>query len=255
MPNGLTEIAMWAFLCVFVRLSAMLMVSPVFGGQQTPVGVRVFTILSISGALAAIIQPKITTLPEHLGSMALALALEAGIGLIIGSLIHAALHAIQMAGSLIDLQIGLGMAQVLNPSGGQSVTIVAQFKYLLAVVIFLVVNGHHSLFEAFVASYQVAPGLGLDPVRVTLLSAVGQFCLLALQVAAPVAAVSLVVDAALGLINRAVPQMQPFLVGIPAKIGVGVLALGIALPVTVAAVKSGVDVASKHIVQVFQGAK
>lgn len=234
---------LWAFLTVFVRASAMMLSSPIFGAQTTPVNIRVLTTLSVAGALTMALKPSLGPLPTDLGSMTFVLGNELLAGLLIGVTISLVFHAIQMAGSFLDFQIGLGSSQILNPVTGVPVTIVGQLKFLLALVIFLTINGHHQMIEAFVASYKAMPQLGyqaIDEVQTQIVPLFGQLALLSLQIAAPVAAVSLIVDAGLGFVNKAVPQMQVLIIGMPAKLALGFIALSITLPAVATAVDFGV---------------
>jgi flagellar biosynthetic protein FliR len=166
------------------------------------------------------------------------------------------LQAAQMAGALIDTQMGLGMSQTLNPINGVSSTVISQFKYFLAVVIFLSIDGHHVMLKAFVDSYSSGSGLSMDQLPALKNGFVGlveQLCLLGLQMAAPVLGVSLVVDAALGVINKAVPQMQVIQVGMPAKIIVGMIALGVGLPALVSGVNTGVEASLLAVSRALHG--
>ncbi len=130
-------------------------------------------------------------------------------GLLIGGLISLVLQAAQMAGAMLDLHVGLGMSQTLNPISGISVTVISQFKYMLGVVIFLSANAHHLMIQALVDKLQpYAPALttaAMPAIQHSVIALLGAMCMLAVQIAAPVTAVSLVVDAALGLIAKAVP--------------------------------------------------
>jgi flagellar biosynthesis protein FliR len=116
-------------------------------------------------------------------------------------------------------------------------------------------NGHHFMFQAFVHSYEmVGPSLDrLGAMQTTIISFFGQVSLMALQIAAPVAAVSVVVDAAAGLVNKAVPQTQPFLLALPAKLMVGVFALGLGLPAMAVATRAGVDFTFSHMSKMLGG--
>jgi flagellar biosynthetic protein FliR len=165
-------------------------------------------------------------------------------------------YAVQMAGSLVDIQIGLGSSQVINPSTGVPITIASQLKFMLAMAVFLAMNGHHAMFVAFAKSYEAFPTFSMDTMSAlqeNLTRLLTDMSLLALQIAAPVAAVGLIVDAGLGIINKAVPQMPVFLVGIPAKVLIGVLALSISLPTIVGAVDAGVHHGLNTVWQVYQG--
>ena len=105
----------FGFLLVFVRCSAMLLSSPVFGAQNTPVNVRILTTLAISGALTSVVRPALGPLPTDLPSLLIAVGTEAVAGLLLGSFMNLALQVGQIAGGVLDMQIGLGTSQVMNP--------------------------------------------------------------------------------------------------------------------------------------------
>jgi flagellar biosynthesis protein FliR len=246
----------FSFLCVFVRCSAMFLSSPIFGSQGTPVHIRIMTCLAISGSLTLALSQKIGPPPADLYSFVMAIAHEVLAGLLIGTFMSFVLQSAQMAGALVDGQMGLGMSQILNPINGISSTVISQFKYFLAVVVFLSINGHHLMLKAFAQSYGNIPGLSMEhlpAMREGIVSLMGQLSLLALQMAAPVLGVSLVVDAALGIINKAVPQMQVIQVGMPAKIVVGMVALGVGLPAIVAGVNTGVESSLESLMRMLRG--
>jgi len=250
------EALLFSFLCVFVRCSAMFLTSPIFSAQSTPLQVRIFTTLAISGALTVALGPKIGPPPADMYTFVMAIVHEALAGLLIGSFMSLVLQAAQMAGTLIDTQMGLGMSQVLNPINGISSTVISQFKYMLAAVVFLCINGHHLMLQAFAQSYGDMPGLTmshLPQMKDSLVGLFGSLSILAIQMAAPVLGVSLVVDAALGIVNKAVPQMQVMVVGLPAKIVIGMIALSVGLPAVVAGVNTGVGTALEGLMRALRG--
>jgi flagellar biosynthetic protein FliR len=203
-----------------------------------------------------VLQPKIGPTPTSIIGLALAVAGEAIAGLLIGGLISLVLQAAQMAGAMLDLHIGLSMSQSLNPITGVSVTVIAQFKYMLAMVIFLSANAHHFMIQALVDSYNHAPALSsanMPMIQSSVIALLGSMCVLAVQIAAPVTAVSLVVDAALGVMAKAVPHMQALQVGMPAKIGAGMIALSLTLPPLVGAVTGGCEKAFNVVHHIFGG--
>ncbi len=246
---------LFAFMLVFVRCSAMMLASPVFGAQSTPVQIRVLTTFAISAALTAIIQPKIGPVPTDMYGFVSSVIQELLAGLLIGMFMSLAMQVALIAGAICDLQVGLSMSQAMNPITGVSVTVLSQFKFLLGVVIFLQIDAHHMLIELFVRSYQTVPSLSMSSVpavQAGLLHLLGTVFLLALQIAAPVMAVSFVVDAGLGIINRAVPQMQAMNVGLPAKIGIGLTAVGLGLPALAGGVNAAVGEAFKVLGPIFK---
>jgi flagellar biosynthetic protein FliR len=176
--------------------------------------------------------------------------IEAAVGVLLGSSVSLAMHAIEMAGGLMDLQTGLSMSHTLNPINGIQTTVLSQFKFMLAVVVFLSANAHHLLIAAFVRSYSALPTL--DGIETTLPHLLQDMCLIALQVAAPVMAVGFLVDCALGIVARAVPQMQATYVGAPAKVGIGLLTVSIGLPAAVAGTTWGVRHVFDQICPLFR---
>ncbi len=246
---------MFAFLLVFVRCSAMLLASPIFGAQTTPLQVRIFTTLAIAGALTVAVSPSLGPAPQDLYSLALAVAQEAVAGLLLGAFMSLALQVAQLAGSIMDFEVGLGASQTLNPVEGVSVTVLSQYKFMLGVVVFLSMNGHHLMIQAFVRSYGAMPALtmqSLPAIQDGLVHMLGAVFLLAVQIAAPVIGVSFLVDIGLGLVNRAVPQMQALNVGMPAKIGIGLTAVGLGLPALVGGVTIAVDQAMRSLSGIFR---
>lgn len=239
---------LYSFLIVFVRCSAMLVVSPMFGAQSTPLPIRIFTTLAIAGALTFALKPSDGVVPSNLYDLAEAVVHEAIIGVLLGSLAALIMQAAQMGGAFLDLQIGLGSSQIMNPTEGVPVSVISQFKNMLCLVLFLGIDGHHVLLNAFAASFQAAPsGTDWGLVQQGVIGLVGEMSLIALQIAAPVAAVSFIVDAALGIVNKAVPQMQVFMVGMPAKLAMGFLTLSLALPPLTGVIRSGVESAFTQV--------
>lgn len=242
----------FAFLAVFARVTAMLLTAPLYG-QVVPVNIRVMLGGVIAMALVPVVGPQITHAPESLSDILMLVGREVTMGLLIGGCLQVMMAAIQMAGSFLDLQIGIGSAQVFNPMLGQTASPIGQFKFLLGTVILLLLNGHHLMFNALVMSY------GVESISLTslggmiesLTSMLGSLMYLALQIAAPVAAVTVIIDVATGLVNKAVPQTQPFLISLPAKLGFGFLALAIGLPALVSAVQNGLDITFSHFYQMI----
>lgn len=232
----------WTFFLVFCRCSAMLLASPVFGAQSTPVPIRVFTTLAISSAVTLAVGVNPITPPDDLVTLFMGAGQELVIGILIGAFCNLVLQGVQIAGSFIDLQMGLSMSQTMNPVTGVPVSVIGQFKFMLGIVLFLCMNGHHVMLQAFAASFEIAPALGmtsLAPLGSGLVGTIANISVLALQIAAPVAAVGFVVDASLGIVNKAVPQMQAYMVGVPAKTLIGLLALAVTLPTLATSIQAG----------------
>lgn len=224
----MTEAALFAFFCVFCRTSALMMSSPIFGAQSTPLMVRIMATLGLSGAVASVVQPKIGPLPSSMGDLVTQVVGEIFMGVVIGYFITLALQAAAIGGALMDIQTGLSSGQTVNPVSGVSSTLLSQFKFMLSVVVFLSINGHHMMLEAMVGSYGVVPNLA--GIREGLMGLISAVFYIGLKIALPSVGVGIIVDSTLGLLNRAVPQMQAFQIGMPVKILLGLITIAIGLP-------------------------
>lgn len=229
-----------ALLAVFLRTSAMVLISPLFTGTGTPTKVRVFFAAALSLALAPLLTGVIPV-PSTLYDLAALAAKEVAFGLILGFLVQMVMLAAQVAGSFLDLSIGLGLASILAPNASIPGSIISRFKYFLALILFLSLDGHHLMIQAMLAGYRVQAPLGGELVYQIMLTGVWQMSLIALQIALPVAAVSLVVDACFGIISRAVPQINVLIAGISGKMLIGILALSLSLPTVAIGVSRSIE--------------
>lgn len=227
----------WGFLQVLVRISAMVAVAPVFGAAQVPAQVKVGLSLILSLVLLPVAEPSLSAaVPNTLFALLAPIAGQAVIGLLLGFIVSLTLVAVQLAGSLLDLQIGFSLAQVLNPTIGQMVTPVAQLEYLYALLLFLLANGHYMLLSALAHSFALLPvsamNLGGGSLLRFISDATFTTLVSGLRIAAPAAGVLLVMDVTMAFLARAVPQMNVFFVGMPAKVLVSFLLLAVVLPFT-----------------------
>jgi flagellar biosynthesis protein FliR len=246
--------ALFGLFMVFIRCSSALMSSPLFGAQNTPIQVRILTSLSISFAISLVVKADIGHTPANMGALMLVVMNEVAAGLLIGMILQLVIQIAMIAGSFLDMQIGLGMSQTMNPLLGIPVTIIGQFKVMLATMIFLSMDGHHMVIRSIVQSYKVAPTLTISDMGLLqsgVVHLLGNFMMLSIQIAAPVLGVSIIIDAALGLMSKALPQLQPIQIGAPAKLALGMASVSLCLPALVAATQSGVAQSVDLIGRVF----
>jgi len=229
------------------------MTAPGLGSKSIPVPIRILVAVVITAALAGVLQKNVAPVPAEMGTLLLQIGGEAASGILIGLAMSLAVEAAGIAGNLLDIQVGLSMSQILNPVDGVPISVVGQIKSMVALVVFLTLDAHHLVLSAVVNSYS-APPLSLDSLPAILHGIQGLLTMaftVALQIAAPALGVSLIVDAALGLLSRAVPQVQPLQVGMPAKIAAGLFAVMFALPTLVGGVAYGVDAAAHSLTTMF----
>lgn len=235
--SAFTAQQFWAYLQVLVRISSMVAVAPVFGAAQVPAQVKIGLSLIVSLVLLPVAEPSLSvTPPNTFFALVAPISGQAVIGLALGFIVSLTLVAVQLAGSLLDLQIGFSLAQVLNPLIGEMVTPVAQFEYLYALLLFLLANGHYMLLSALARSFAALPVSSMDMGGGSLLHFISDATFATLvsgiRIAAPAAGVLLVMDVTLAFLARAVPQMNVFFVGMPAKVLVGLALVVVVLPFT-----------------------
>jgi flagellar biosynthesis protein FliR len=181
-----------------------------------------------------LVLDKNIQLPAGTMSYILVVFKQIMIGAVIGYASYLIFAAIQLAGQIIDLQMGFGIVNVIDPLSNNQVSIMGQFQFILGVLIFLSINGHHFLFQAITDSFRFVPltGVGLTQATVNKLADlfVNMF-VIAFKIAGPATLALLLTNVTLGMIARTIPQMNVFIVGLPLNILVGLLAVMISLPI------------------------
>jgi flagellar biosynthetic protein FliR len=220
-------------LLVFSRIAGVAAVSPVFANQMIQPALRgAFTILLGVVMLPVArghVAPNVLT-----GSGLLAgCVLELLVGLVIGFVGQMTFAAVQMAGSLIDLDMGFLTAQIFDPATGKSEPLTTIFFQSLTLAIYLAVNAHHWLIRALAQSFETIPVGGLTtavtaPLHVA--TVFGTMIAVAVQMVLPFTAVMLLASLAMAGITRAVPQMHIFAVGMGAKAVAGMAFLMLLIP-------------------------
>lgn len=222
------------FLLAFVRLTGLFISAPIFASRQLPVRIRVLMITILAAFMASFIQPHYNIEITTPGYMVAALAVELFIGYTIGFIAYLFFAAVQLAGQLMDMQLGFAMVNVVDPMSGMQAPLMGNFAYLLALMSYLSMNGHLYLLEAVAESYKYIPVLGLKvdgSFMGLLVQTSSAMFVLAVKIAAPVVMAILISDISLGFIARTVPQMNVFVVGMPLKIMVGMVVLFMILPI------------------------
>jgi flagellar biosynthetic protein FliR len=166
-------------------------------------------------------------------AFAAALATEASIGLAIGLLARLLVTAFELAGQIVGFQAGFAVARAFNPETGTSAPLVAALHVGLVTVIFMLVDGHHMLIRSLAASFRAFP-LGSTPDGAlfagSLIAASGDMFSMGARIAAPVSGVLLLGSASIGFLNRLMPQLGIFNIGVPMTVATGLVAVMISLP-------------------------
>lgn len=230
---SLDSLTIWSGALLFARISALLLALPMLSNLVPPM-IRVLTAVILTWALLPVV-PGPSEVPPELASLLLGVLGAVGFGLLTALSIQAVVWAFQAAGNVIDLQIGTGSAQLLNPALGSVSAPLGQFHAILASVLVFVTDGHHLVIRGLseVPRIDGIPG-AMDVVMLTIQTAT----VAAVQIAAPVISATILIDIASALVARAVPQAQPYFLALPAKLVVGLGIVAVGLPALAIATKA-----------------
>lgn len=221
------------FFLVFVRVAAIVASIPVFGGQNIPVLLKGGLILAVS----VLVFPQLTPNPHDVlqdgVAFAVGVAGEVMLGVAIGLVVQMIFAGVQLAGQLAGYQMGLAIANVLDPDSSDQIPLISQVYQVFAVLIFVTVNAHYWCLGALMDSFRLVPPLTFHlngSIMEQLIRLGGNVFTIGVKVGAPVIVVLLLTSVAFGLIARTVPQMNVFIVAIPLKIAIGLLFVFLSLP-------------------------
>jgi flagellar biosynthetic protein FliR len=212
------------YLLTFARAGAMIMLLPAIGDTGVPVRVRLAFALAVAAALiplTAKYYPAVSLTPVDLGVL---IAREATAGILVGAMARLIMSALETAGFLIAGQTGLSFATAFDPSQGTQGAMVSTFLSLLGVLLVFETDLHHLTLGAIGGSYVLLPPGGnlptSDMAQLVLNLATGAFAL-GLQLAAPFLVFGFLIYVVLGVMSRAMPQMQVFFLSMPINIIAG----------------------------------
>lgn len=221
MLQQLLPFGAWAFMLVFARIGSIVMLLPGFAEAYVAVPVRLAIALAIVLAVAPGIVSTLPPLPDQPLALFAILGLEIAIGLFIGTLVRLLMSALQVAGTVIALQSGLGSATFFDPAQGEQSAIFANLLALMGVVAIFAADLHLMLLRATGDSYALFPPGGAVPfsgfAEVAGRFVAGSF-LLGVQISAPFIVYGLVFNTGLGLLQRLMPALQMFMVIVPVQI-------------------------------------
>ncbi len=244
------------FLLVFFRVGAMLAVAPVLGHRSVPVSHRAGLAALLALLLTPIVAPARVEGGDGLG-LGLAIAGEILIGIAIGAVATLVLAAVQVAGELIGFQMALGMGAVYDPTLGATVGVYTRFQDMLALLLFLAVDGHHALVAAVAGSFQrVQPGVALaaGPLAAGMAALGGKVLRAGLELSAPLVGVLFVVNVVMALLSRVSPQMNVFSLVLPLAMGAALVTSVAVLPSTLGSIARLYADVPADIAAVFHGA-
>jgi flagellar biosynthesis protein FliR len=228
---GLHTAQLETFFLVWMRCSTMLMIMPIFGTSSIPALVRV----AIGFIISIVIYSTVPTIPEplDLGGLAVGLFCQLMIGAFFGFVTQLVFMGVQYAGEILDVQIGFAVANVLNPTTQQQVTIIGELQLALATLLFLITNAYALYLQGIAGSFSLLPlpwAAITQGTQDSITLFFSQALLIIFQTAAPASITLFLVNIMLAFLARVAPQMNIFVVGFPIQITVGLIMMIICLP-------------------------
>lgn len=228
------------FFLAITRILATLIHVPVLGGNSIPTQVRI----AFGFVLALVMLPwqPLPASAESLGLFAFTLAIvkEILIGTLAGFAAELTFAVVQIAGEAMGLESGFSSSRVFNPSMGDSGSAYNQLFIMVAMMVFFIVDGHHIVLMALQRTFDVIPLNGPLPMESmeALMRTTAGLITAGIQLALPVIAALFFTDLALGLLARVAPQVQIFFLGLPLKVAISMVALGLLVVMALPAVSN-----------------
>ncbi|MFC0271309.1 flagellar biosynthetic protein FliR [Metabacillus herbersteinensis] len=217
-----------AFLLVLMRVSAFFVTLPLFSYRTIPNTHKIGFSFFLTWIIFFTLEVPVIEID---GQYVMLILKEAILGLLLGFAAYFILTAVQIAGSFIDFQMGFAIANVLDPQTGAQSPLIGQFLYTFALLLMLSLNAHHLLLDGIFYSYQYVPidqlflPFGDENIADFIVTTFNSMFIIAFQMSIPVVGSLFLVDVALGIVARTVPQLNIFVVGVPIKILVSFIML------------------------------
>jgi flagellar biosynthetic protein FliR len=221
-----------AFFWPFFRILALVASSPFFGARGIPANTKIGTAFVLTLVVAPLLPPMPASIPPASVPGLLILAQQLVIGYAMGLVMRLAFTAMEMAGHIAGLQMGLGFATFFDPQNSTQVPVLGQFLGIMAMLLFLAFNGHLLLISTLVESFNTLP-IGTPMALVSwkaLVLAGSNIFTWGLIMAMPVLAALMLANVALAVLTRAAPQLNIFAVGFPITLALGLIVLSLSLP-------------------------
>lgn len=221
------------FILILVRVTGLFVISPIFGRNNLPTIMKV----GLSVTVAFILLPlKVDTFYLSIDNYKVLIfwsMSEFLIGIIIGFIASTYFTAVYLAGTIIDIQMGFGMVNIMDPQTNVQMPLMGGFYNILITLLFLNINGHHKLIQSLIYSYEVLP-IGFNiPINQNIINYMVKIFIeifvLAFQLSAPILIAIFLGNVVLGILARTMPQMNIFIVGLPFKIIIGIVIILISL--------------------------
>ena len=221
------------FVMVLTRISSFFLVLPVFGWQSIPVRIKVAMTVLLAIFFTMIIPFSIDSGRISTAEAVLLIANEATYGLALGLVAAIVFAAVRLSGRIIEREMGLAMAEILDPLTGEREQPLGSLLEMIFIILFLSANGHHLFLLIISRSYESFPAGSIPTIPVLaegIVQAGSTMLIHGLKLAAPILAAFLLLMVILAVLARMVPEMNILFISLPLRVGLGLLMVAIFLP-------------------------
>ncbi|HEX3037495.1 MAG TPA: flagellar biosynthetic protein FliR [Oscillospiraceae bacterium] len=219
-------------LMIFMRMSGCVMFNPILGRRNLPTIFQVGLTLMLTLFTYPLVPAQALEISSFLVFFVVAIK-ELLVGFIIGFIIQMFMSIIQVSGEMIDMQLGVSMSKVYDPASNVSMPLSASYINIMFILIFFAANGHLTLVQIFTKLCTIVPygdQLTSASVYQNLVSMFSLILIYAIKISLPVLAAEFITEIAVGLVMRAVPQIDVFTISIQLKVIIGFAVILIMVP-------------------------
>lgn len=233
--SQLNEIQLIVFGLIMLRMIAFVVSAAVLSSPSVPVTAKVLfsmvlTMMVYTSVADNKLIARVADQQENLIQLAV---FELVVGLCLGFLTRFFFFAVSMAGEMISVALGLGQAQIFNPLMGSQGNAMEQFLVMFATLVYLAMNGHHLMIQGLIQSFGTIPVANVNITAIELknvVMAAQDIFVIAIRMAAPIVISMLVIQVGIGLLSRAVPQINVLSTAASVSALIGIILLIICLP-------------------------
>jgi flagellar biosynthetic protein FliR len=224
------------YLLILARIAGIFVDAPVFSAKSIPPMIKIALALWLAAIMWFLVPVRY--IPDTQVIFILALVVEVLIGYTIGFAASLVLQSAQAAGDILDMQMGLSVANVLSPTTGAASSITGTFLFLIALIIFLIVDGHHMLLSALHQSFVGIPiftmaDFSKPNILYHILDLLSFFWISTIQFCAPILLLIFLIDFSFGIVSRVAPQVNVFMLGFQVKPSLGLFGLMLISPLLI----------------------
>lgn len=250
-----TEQNLIFFLLIAARISGIFISAPIFSSRNIQGRFKILftlflSLLVLPGLLQIYAGNASVAVPNGFLPFLLCITMEVIIGLSIGFVMAIFFAIIQVAGQMLDTQIGFGIVNVMDPQTGIQLPVIGNFIQMLFTIVFFVSDLHHLFLMALINSFEILPlttAIVTPQSSILVLDLFANMFEMAFKLAMPMIMTTLLVDVSMGMLARTMPQMNVFVVGIPLKLAVGIFMLSVLLPTYIYLIKVAYGGVSENI--------